>query len=371
MQRNSAKAKENVLADGNIPHREIAHGQGVMSMALRVGFVGTGGIANRHLENTAKRNDIEMVGYADVVVDRAEAVAAKYGGNAYENFVDLYENEKPDAVVICTPPFVHGEIEAEAARRGIHFFVEKPVAINMEMARNVQAAVEAAGIATQVGYMFRFSEALRKVRDMLKGRAIAMVQAHYYMPGLPPPAWWPYMDKSGGQLVEQATHMLDLGRFLAGDVATVMGQVQRVRNWTDIPSGYEPQGMLEYAEKFEIPDTTALIMQFECGALGTLSCSMIPQGTWDAGFRVVADGLLVTIEGANARWSGDEEGSMEAGADWASYVLYELYDQVIAGETETSVPYLEGVRSLAISLAGYESVKQGGAAVNVGQFAAI
>ena len=47
--------------------------------------------------------------------------------------------------------------------------------------------------------------------------------------------------------------------------------------------------------------------------LGTLSCSLVPQKSWDVGFKVAADGLLVTIEGANARWVGDEEGEMKAG----------------------------------------------------------
>ncbi len=334
-------------------------------MALKVGFVGTGGIAKRHLDNTAKRDDIEMVGYADVAVDRARTAAETYGGNAYADFRELYDGEKPDVIVICTPPFAHGEIEEEAARRGIHFFVEKPVAVSMELAARVQTAVEKADIATQVGYMFRFSEALIQVRKLLAERPIAMVQAHYYMPGLPPPAWWPYMDKGGGQLVEQATHMLDLGRFLAGEVRTVTAQTATVRNWTDLPDGYQSDGMRYYAEEFDIPDVTALVLQYESGALGTLSCSIVPQGKWDVGFKVVADGLLVTIEGANARWVGDEAGEMQAAENWAEYVLYELYDQVIAGNTRTSVPYIEGVKSLAISLAGYESVNRGGVPVHV------
>ena len=334
-------------------------------MALKVGFVGTGGIAARHLDNTAKRDDTAMVGYADVVLERAQAAAESYGGNAYADFRDLYDAEQPDVVVISTPPFARGEIEEEAARRGIHFFVEKPVAVSMDLAKRVLAAVEEAEIAAQVGYMYRFSEALLAVRELLKGRALAMVQAHFYMPGLPPPAWWPYMAKGGGQLVEQATHLLDLGRFLAGEVATVAGQTATVRNWTEVPAGYQPEVMREFSEEFEIPDVTALILQYENGALGTLSCSIVPQGSWDVGFKVVADGLLVTIEGPNARWSGDEEGEMEAGENWNEYVLYDLYDTVIAGRTETTVPYIEGVRSLAISLAGYESVSRGGAPVAV------
>jgi predicted dehydrogenase len=334
-------------------------------MALKVGFVGTGGIAKRHLGNTAKRDDIAMVGYADVALEKAQSAAEQYGGNAYADFRELYDREQQDVVVISTPPFAHGEIEEEAAMRGIHFFVEKPVAVNMELAKRVLTALENADIATQVGYMYRFSEALLRVRELLEGRAVAMVQAHYYMPGLPPPAWWPYMAKGGGQLVEQATHMLDLGRFLAGEVATVAGQTATVRNWTDVPADYQPEQMREFSEEFDIPDVTALILQYESGALGTLSCSIVPQGAWDAGFKLVADGLLVTIDGPNARWSGEEEGELKAGENWGEYVLYDLYDSVIAGSTQTAVPYIEGVRSLAISLAGYESVRRGGTVVGI------
>lgn len=334
-------------------------------MALKVGFVGTGGIARRHLQNTAKRDDIEMVGYADIAIERAQEAADEYGGNAYDDFEDLYEGESPDAVVICTPPFAHGEIEKQAAARGIDFFVEKPVAVNMQMASDILRAVGESSIATQVGYMYRFSEPLREVKRLLSGREIAMVQAHYYMPGLPPPAWWPYIEKGGGQLIEQATHMLDLGRFLAGEVKTVTGATARVRNWTDIPDDYEPERMRKYAEEMTIPDVSGLLMQYESGALGTLSCSIVPQGEWDSGFKIVADGLLVTIDGPDARWVGDEKGEMTAPDDWQKNVLYELYDASLAGSTQTSVPYVEGVRSLAISLAGYESVDRGGVPVPV------
>lgn len=327
-------------------------------MALKLGFVGVGGIAGRHLQGAQARDDVEIVGICDVVAERAQRVAEQYGGRPFTSAPEMYDAVKPEAVVICTPPFAHGDIEEEAARRGIHFFVEKPVAINMETALRVSRAVREHGLITQVGYMFRLAPPLQKVRELLSGRAIAMVQAHYYMPGLPSPAWWPKMALGGGQLVEQATHMLDLGRFLAGEVQTVIGQTARVRDWTPPPDYQPEEGLLSYAEGFDIPDTTALLLRYESGALGTLSCSLVPQAIWDVGFRVVADGLLVTINGPNASWVGDEKGEATAEPNWVQAVLYEFLDAVQSGGT-TSVPYEEGVKSLAISLAGYESVKRG------------
>ncbi len=328
-------------------------------MAVRLGFVGTGGIANRHLSCAQRHDDMEIVATCDVVLERAQEAADKYGGEAFEDFEKMYDDVEPDAIVICTPPFAHGDIEEEAARRGIHFFVEKPVAISMEMAGRVLDAVREHDVITQVGYMFRLSPPIVKAQKMLSDRAIAMVQAHYYMPGLPNKSWWTKMDMGGGQLVEQATHMLDLGRFLAGDVKSVIGKTSRVRDW-EPPAGYEPgPGLVEYAEGFEIPDTTALILEYESGSMGTLSCSLVPQVAWDNGFKVVADGALLTIDGPNASWKTDDGDVEEAAPDnWADLVLVEFVNAVM-GEGEASIPYEEGVKSLAISLAGYESVDRG------------
>lgn len=333
-------------------------------MALRVGFIGVGGIAQRHLTYCQQREDVEIVGHADSVFDRAVKAAAEFGGQAYDRYEALYAAERPQALVICTPPFAHGDIEEAACERGIPFFVEKPVAVNMDLALRVQRAVERSGVATQVGYMYRFAEPVRKVKELLGQHQTAMVQAHYYMPGLPPPDWWPSLARGGGQLIEQATHMLDLGRFLAGEVVAVQGKATRTRDWTPPPGWEKPEGMLAYAADFDIPDTTALILEYESGALGTLSCSLVPQAKWDNGFKVVADGLLVTIDGANAEWVGDTEGRMAAGPNWANYVLGEFLDVVAAGGTDTSVPYIEGVKSLAISVAGYESMRRGGGPVD-------
>jgi len=335
-----------------------------IQMKLRLGFVGVGGIAGRHLGYSAKRSDVEIVGHADVDPARAKAAAEKYGGRAYVDFRELYDREKPEAIVISTPPFAHGEIEEEACKRGIHFFVEKPVAVSLELAARVKRAVDSSGALAQVGYMFRFSEGVLKVKELLKDRKIALVQEHFYMPGLPPPAWWPKLSLSGGQLIEQATHMLDLGRFLAGEVVSVSGRTARVHDWTPPPGSQPQQGMRSYADGFDIPDTTVLTMQYESGALGTLSCSMIPQVEWDSGFKIVAEGILVTLDGPNASWASAESGTCPAGADWASYVLYDFIDAVKQGRKRSTVPYDEGVKSLAISIAGYASVAKGGAPVS-------
>ncbi len=334
-------------------------------MALRLGFIGVGGIAQRHLANAAARKDVQIVGHADIRPERAREAAARFGGRAYDHCLKLLDTETPQAVVICTPPDAHGDIEEACAERRVPFFVEKPVAVSLELAARVKRAVDASGITTQVGYMYRFSKGVLKVRDLLRTRRIAMVQQHFYMPGLPDRDWWPFLERSGGQLVEQSTHMLDLGRFLCGEVVSVSARTARTHDWTprpDVPRS--SGGLLWVADPFTIPDTTAMTLQYASGALGTLSCSMVPGTAWDAGFRIVADGLIVTIDGGNVSWRGSEQGSLEAGENWPSYVLYDFLDAVLEGRP-AAVPYDEGVRSLAVSVAGYASVARGGRPVSV------
>lgn len=332
-------------------------------MTLKLGFVGVGGIARRHLKNASARDDVVIVGHADIVPERAAAAAEAYGGNAYPHCCELYDAEEPDALVIATPPDAHGEIEEEAVQRGIHFFVEKPVAVDLARAERVKQAVDSAGILVQVGYMMRFAEGIRKAKELLEDRAIAMVQQHYYMPGMPPKDWYADIGRSGGQLTEQATHMLDCGRFLAGDVTSVRAQTIRAHDWR--PEANQPHdGLLWAHPDFSIPDTTAMVMEYAGGAIGTLSCSMVPGTAWDSGFRIVAEGMIVVIDGGSVRWSGAEQGETKAGNNWPSYVLYDFLDAVSEGHPATTVPYDEGIRSLAISLAGYESVRQNGAPVD-------
>lgn len=327
-------------------------------MTLKLGFVGVGGIAQRHLNNAAKRDDVAIVGHADIVAERARTAAATFGGQAYDDCVALYEAQQPDAIVICTPPDAHGRIEEEALARGIPFFVEKPVAVDLARAARVKRAVDAAGLTTQVGYMYRFCEGVRKARELLANRPVAMVQQHFYMPGLPDREWWPDLGRSGGQLTEQSTHMLDLGRYLVGEVVSVRARTTRVRDWSPRPGQPATGGLLWAAAGFTIPDTCALILEYAGGALGTLSCSMVPGTAWDCGFRIVAEGLIVTIDGGNVRWAGQETGECKAGDNWASYVLYDFLDAVRDGRP-SQVPYDEGVRSLAISLAGYAAEASG------------
>ena len=98
----------------------------------KLAIIGCGGIGRYHLSHFLEFHDIELAGFCDVISERAEAFVEKFGsGKAFTDYMEMYDEIKPDMVFICIPPTEHGEIEFETIGRGIPFFVEKPIALKL------------------------------------------------------------------------------------------------------------------------------------------------------------------------------------------------------------------------------------------------
>lgn len=90
----------------------------------KLAMVGCGGIGSYHLEHFLKYTDIELAGFCDLILERAEGFVQKAGcGQAFVDFREMYDTVKPDMLFICVPPTSHGDIEMEAIARGIPFGV--------------------------------------------------------------------------------------------------------------------------------------------------------------------------------------------------------------------------------------------------------
>ena len=88
-------------------------------MSVRMGFIGTGGIAQGHMDRLAAIDGVEMVSFCDVEMDRAQAAAEKFSGSAYDSFEKMLDGEDLSAVFIGTPPFAHGDIELACCEKGL------------------------------------------------------------------------------------------------------------------------------------------------------------------------------------------------------------------------------------------------------------
>lgn len=259
-------------------------------MGIRVGLVGAGGVGARHARVLSGFADVELAGIWDAAPGAAAALAAEVGTTEAPDLGALLDR-RVDAVWICVPPFAHGDLELALVRAGLPFFVEKPLAADLPVAERVAAAVADAGLPTATGYHWRHLDTVARARAALAGRTVRLVDARWWGT-TPPPAWWSRADRSGGQVVEQATHVLDLLRVLAGEVAEVVGGAA--------PSTREGR---------DVPDATAAVLRLASGAVGTVSTSCVLPAPTAAGLEVVADGTSVhlTETALRVRTTGGDE----------------------------------------------------------------
>jgi len=202
---------------------------------MKIGFVGTGGIANYHLEHLMKIKEAEIVALCDVVEERAKETAKKCKGAFYTDYRKMLDKEKLDALYICIPPFAHQGQELLAAEKGIPFFVEKPIALSLDYAKKVEEKVAKNNLITSVGYQDRYQDIIDYVKKVLAGRKIGLFLG-YWMGGMPTVSWWRKKEESGGQAVEQTTHIFDLARYIFGEVEKVAafartGLMRDVKNY--------------------------------------------------------------------------------------------------------------------------------------------
>lgn len=252
----------------------------------RIGFVGTGGVATRHATNLAIFDDVDLIAATDLDPVRADAFAAAYRLEAVPDIAGLIE-AGIDAAYVCVPPFAHGAAEEALADAGIALFVEKPMAAEPEPAEQIAERIAAAGVLSRVGHHWRCASPVHQAAELLRGRRIRLVNG-WWLDKVPPVDWWSDRSRSGGPLVEQAVHVLDLARVLVGEVIEVLA----------VSAGPLDGATADVA--------TAGVLRFAGGAVGTISTTCALTGKYRAGLEIIADGLVV---GVGEDWLSVDDGT--------------------------------------------------------------
>lgn len=323
---------------------------------MRVGIIGTGDVAGRHAAaiNGLKDEGLEIVALCNRTEDKARAFAAKHAPDAavYTDHNALFDEAKLDLVVICLPPFAHTDQVERAAAHGTHILIEKPIALQSEQAWRMVETVEHAGIKTQVGFQFRFGEAVETFQHMQadgKVGGVALFQGRYFCNALHA-SWWRDRDKSGGQLVEQAIHLFDLMRCFMGDPVSVFSRQENLFHG-DV-DGYTSE------------DTSATIVTFRNGGLGVITATnnAIP-GKWIGDYRVVAQKLTADFVSANAAsFTHTDEAhtpvtKIDSLRDFRREQLLDLLKAIKTGGS-TRTPMRDGATILDLMLAARRSAEE-------------
>lgn len=257
---------------------------------LRVAILGCGWIASQHATILASEPGIQVVAVGARTREKAAGFIAAHDLNAvpYENFTHLLEAARPDALYVALPPAAHdGQVEAAAAR-GVHLFLEKPIALHSARAQSQAEAIREAGVISQVGFHLRHGSAVRRLHDLIAdgsaGRA-TLFQGSFQCNALHA-SWWRERNLSGGQVLEQVIHLYDLAIHLLGDPLTAWGQMANLCH--DSVSGYT------------IEDTSIGMLRHARGALTTITGSncAIPD-EWNSRFTVVCERITAVFSDSN------------------------------------------------------------------------
>lgn len=257
-------------------------------MAVKVAFLGTGGIAQVHVNRLAKIKGVQVAGFCGTSLEKAEKAAGGCAGaKGYADFTRMLDECKPDAVYITVPPMAHGEAELALIERGIPFLVEKPLGVGNALVQGLAATIADKKLITSVGYHWRYYEALARAREKLADSKPGMALG-YWMGGMPMVPWWRHQEQSGGQFAEQTTHIVDMLRYLCGEV-------------DEVYAAYAQRAMHEKVEGVSVADVGTVTLKLTNGMVATVSnACLLPVGH-TVGLDVYSDRGVLEIRASGLK----------------------------------------------------------------------
>ena len=312
---------------------------------MRVGLLGCGGIAVRHADAVTRVPGLDLVGCVGRDLARTRAFAEPRGAHAYAD-LDAMIDEGLDLLIATLPPYTRGGEIEHAASRGVHLLVEKPIALDITAGTAMVDAVEAAGVTAAIGFMYRHGEAVRAWQQAATG-AVGMMTAAFQCNSLHA-LWWREEAKSGGQILEQLLHLIDLVRVFMGEPDSVVAR--RGRLFHDEPG-------------YDVEDVSAMIFGWDDGRIATLNANNIAvSGMWHKEWALFARGVTGRFTGWNdaefRSASGEGKPQLIAGtSDPFVTQLADLAEAIRRGRAPL-VPLREGERTLALALAARRSADE-------------
>ncbi len=354
-----------------------------MSRKVRVGIIGCGGIANgKHLPSLSKLDNVELVAFCDIEIEKAEQAAKEYGVS--EAFVtadynELLKNGSIEVVHVCTPNASHAEISVAALEADKHVMCEKPMAINSKEAELMVEAAKRTGKKLTIGYNNRFRQDSLHLKQLCERGDLGEVyyaKAHAIRRRAVP-TWGVFLDEEkqgGGPLIDIGTHALDLTLWMMDNykpkavLGSTFHKLAQTKNAANAFGPWDPEKFTveDSAFGFVTMDNGATIVLESSWALNTLDvdeakCSL--SGT-NAGADM-KDGLRINGEEFGKLYTKNVElgnsgvaffnGETESDADLEA----RLWIEAIVNDTEPLVKPEQALVVTQILEAIYESSKTG------------
>jgi predicted dehydrogenase len=326
---------------------------------LRIGILGSGGWAGQHAQRITRESGARLVAVCGRNRAKAEELAGKHGAEAYDDFSAMLTRARLDALYICLPPYAHTGQAEEAAKAGVHLFLEKPIAIEPGRGRAIVEAIDGAGVVSQVGYHMRFGTASRALKraidDGSAGRPTLFTGT--WTCNNNHSEWWRDIARSGGQVLEQAIHIYDLACWYLGEPVSVTAAAENLCH-REVPG-------------YTVEDTSAAVVRFASGAVASITASncAIPW-EWSGRWSLICERLTAGFQSHNQAEfvkTADQKAERSAVAGDVDPYAEETREFLAAVRARdpkaVCAPARDGLRSLRLCAAALESARQGGAPV--------
>ena len=307
---------------------------------LKVGLIGTGWIADAHIRECLKMEDVEMVAFADLIPGKAEAFAKKHGiegANFYPSHRELIDNEKDlDAVLVCTYNRTHAECTIYALEHGVNVLCEKPMSVTLDEAVEMRKAEKKSGKILTIGFQPRMHPNMKNVKKIVQSGVLGDI---YYIQtgggrrrGIPTPFGTTFIeDKTAGigAMGDIGCYSLDMVLNAIGypKPLTVSGYKSAWFGQDPAYSGYKTGKGEEYSKLFGVEDFAAGFVRLEGGIVLDFRIA------WAMNLDTSGDTIIMGKKGSlripsTECWNGDIGGEMT------------IYSEVGGNQVETKIPVL-------------------------------
>lgn len=181
---------------------------------LKIALLGCGTMGGTHSRAYKKMKDVKIVAVCDIRKEFADNIAKEHDANVYLDFDEMMEKEAFDVLDLCLPTYLHHEFAIKAMRQSKHVFCEKPIALNLEDARDMINVAKEENVKFSVGHVLRFFPSYTKAAshfvdgDLGEAKLIRTVRNQAF-PMWSWDQWFSDYDRSGGPYVDLMIHDLD------------------------------------------------------------------------------------------------------------------------------------------------------------------
>ena len=330
---------------------------------MNIGIIGCGFIAKKHATAIEAIEGAKLVAVSDKIPENMTYYKEEYEAETYIDSEELLKRDDLDIVSICTPTGLHAMLAIQAAEAGKHVILEKPIAMRLEEADSIIEACRKNNVKLSIVHPNRYRPVVKELKEILDSGALGKIshanaivnwnrnQAYYDQS-----PWRGTKAGDGGALMNQAIHNLDLLLWFMGDVQEVFSmEATRLRD-------------------IEAEDVSNGLVKFKTGALGLIQASTtVYPKNYEESITLFGENGTIKIGGSNALYfehievkdmnESKKKELIESvkeepwGKPGHQHIIEDMI-RAVKEDTEPAINGEEGIRSLKLVLAMYESAEK-------------